>query len=357
MKVSNTRAPATTTPSTPTTSERCQVLSRAKLLYQDGADASRDRPAHVRAGSGCAFIDVPGQGARLAVVQDDANFIALVDVKAGGKVTSIELPAGPGGVRQFDKARGNKQDKLDLESMAAAVIDGQPGLICMGSGSTSKREVFVIVTFGADGGPVVEQLPAAAFFKGLQAHHDFAGDELNVEGFVVDTGADGQARARFWNRGNGSGDAVDAVGEVPFAALLKHLRDPLAHAPPTITRVKGFALGALPDQRGNDIRLTFTDATRHPDGRTLFLAAAENSPNTYDDGEVAGTAIGVLRDDGTTVIVPLIDERGRPLTDKVEGITIDPKDPRRAYIVVDKDDPNAPAEMLIVQLAASLSHR
>ncbi len=321
-----------------TTTTAARVLSRQQLFYEAGADPARDRPAHVRAGSGCAIIDVPGRGKRLAVVQDDANFIALVDPKSG-KVGHIELPAGACGLRQFDKARGNKADKLDLESMASVVVGGKPALFCMGSGSTARREVFVLVTLGKDGA-VVEELKAAAFFKGLHNNPTFAGDELNVEGLVIDGD-----RARFFNRGNGAGVASDAVGEVSFSALLKHLRDPLLHGAPALTKVKDFDLGQV-----DGVRLTFTDATRHPDGRTIFLAAAEASPNTYDDGEVKGTAIGVLGEDGRTTIVPLLDERGRLLKDKVEGIAIDPNDPRRAFVVIDKDDAKAPAELLVVQL-------
>ena len=339
LQAPRTQAAATTTTATVTTGA-ARVLSRQKLFYEAGADARSDRPAHVRAGSGCAIVDVPGQGKRLAVVQDDANFIALVDVKSA-KVSFIELPAGPGGVRQFDQARGNKADKRDLESIASVVVDGHPALLCMGSGSLPRREAFVLVTLKNDGA-VVEEFPAGAFFKGLHKHHAFAGDELNVEGLVVDGD-----RARFFNRGNGAGEAVDAVGEVSLQALLKHLRDPLLHAAPSLSRVQGFELGAI-----DGVRLTFTDATRHPDGRTLFLAAAEDSPNTYDDGDVKGAAIGVLDDDGGVTLVPLLDERGRPLRDKVEGITVDPTDPRRAFVVVDKDDPSAPAELLVVQLPA-----
>ena len=119
----------------------------------------------------------------------------------------------------------------------------------------------------------------------------------------------------------------------------------MAVAPPTLSKVKAFDLGAI-----DGTRLTFTDATRGHDGSVVFLAAAEASPNTYDDGEVKGTAVGVLKADGSVVTMPLLDERGRPLTDKVEGICLDPTDAKRAWVVVDKDDPGAAAELLIVQL-------
>ena len=111
-----------------------RVESRRALRYEAGADVDTDRPAHVRAGSGCAFVDVPGVGRRLAVVQDDCNFIALVDVAASGKagVSAIALPRGPAGFRQFDSGRGNKSHKLDLESVASVSVDGAPALLAMG---------------------------------------------------------------------------------------------------------------------------------------------------------------------------------------------------------------------------------
>ncbi len=321
-------------------STAAQVESRRALRYEAGADVDADRPGHVRAGSGCAFVDVPGVGRRLAVVQDDCNFIALVDVNAKGSagVSAVALPAGPGGLRQFDSGRGNKAHKLDLESVAGVVVDGAPALLAMGSGSTAARQVFALVRF-SDRGPLVEVFSAAAFFKGLQAPA-FAGDELNVEGLVVDGD-----RVRFFQRGNGAGVAQDAVAEVSLSALLAHLRDPLLHAAPPIKNIRAFDLGAV-----DGTRLTFTDATMHPDGRTLFLAAAEASPNTYDDGEVKGCAVGVIGADGTVRVAPVLDEKGQPLLDKVEGITVDPSDPTRAWVVVDKDDAGAPAELLRVRL-------
>jgi hypothetical protein len=62
------------------------VVERRPLWYCAGADAALDRPAHVRAGSSLAWLE-----GRLAVLQDDANFLALVDPRTGG-VDSISLP-------------------------------------------------------------------------------------------------------------------------------------------------------------------------------------------------------------------------------------------------------------------------
>ena len=332
-----------------TGSSAARVLSRRKLFYSDGADPTRDRPLHVRAGSGCAFADIPGVGRRLAVVQDDASFIALVDCK-GTRVDSIDLPAGRGGLRQFDKLRGNKMDKLDIEAVCALTIDGAPALLAIGSGSAAPRELFVLTRFTTDG-PVVEALPARAVYARLRATRAFAGSELNIEGMALLDEAHGGAPGgtlRLFNRGNGAADAtgpaVDATCDLSLQALLAHLRDPLAHAAPGPGNVVGHDLG-----RVDGTRLTFTDATATPQG-IVFLASAEASPNAIDDGDVAGTAIGLLRPGGTRLMVPILDERGRPLKDKVEGIAIDPAVPGKAFVVVDRDDAKAPAELLILSL-------
>jgi hypothetical protein len=339
-----TSSPPTPSTRPPAIADGARVLSRRPLRYDDGADATRDRPAHVRAGSGCAFIDIPGVGRRLAVVQDDAHFIALVDVDRDvgrGGVGAIELPAGPGGLRQFDSTRGNKKDKLDLEALVSLTVDGRPALLGIGSGSggTARREHLVLCTFDDDGAATVEVFAGSAFYREL-ARKSFTGDERNLEGAVV-VGD----RLRLFNRGNGAGEARDAVGEVSLTQLLRHLRDPLLHAAPPLQQVQALHLGDV-----DGTRLTVTDAAVHPDGRTLFLAAAEASPNTWDDGEVKGTALGVLGKDGTTTLWPLLDEQGLALTDKVEGIAVDPTNPKRAFVVVDKDDPHAPADLLVVSL-------
>lgn len=87
-----------------------RILRTTPLRYAEGADPALDRPAHVRAASAVARV-----GGRLAIVQDDANFVALVD-PATGLAEAVTLPAGEGGLRQFDDLRGNKRFKLDLES-------------------------------------------------------------------------------------------------------------------------------------------------------------------------------------------------------------------------------------------------
>jgi hypothetical protein len=137
------------------------------LRYDDGADAAHDRPALVRAGSALRWF-----GDRLAVVQDDVCFLALVDVR--GPVAALALPPGPGGRRRFEDALGNRSEKLDME--AAVTLEGPrgPRLILLGSGSRPTREQLVIVE--PDG--AVRAFDGAELYAMLRRERRFSGAEL-----------------------------------------------------------------------------------------------------------------------------------------------------------------------------------
>lgn len=302
---------------------RFVVRSRRPLRYDEGADAALDRPAHVRAGSSVSWV-----GGRLAVVQDDASFIAIV---GDGTCRSVTLPAGKGGKRQFDERRGNKKDKLDLE--ACVVVDGV--LFAFGSGSAAGRDRVVR---WAEGGEL-RVSPAPRLYAALRERTEFSGSELNVEGALV-VGTD----VWFFNRGNGAAvgglHPVDATVPVSVVELLRYLDDETGAPLPVLGEVTTYDLGTA-----FGCRLTFTDATR-AFGRSLYLAAAEASPDATRDGPVAGVAIGVL-DEAEPRYALVVDETGAPLTDKLEGLTVASE--TRLLAVVDKDDPDVASELVEIE--------
>ena len=114
-----------------------------------------------------------------------------------------------------------------------------------------------------------------------------------------------------------------------------------APAPDNVTR---YDLG-----RAGGVRLTFTDAALAPSG-LLYLAGAEDSPDTVLDGEVTGAAVGLIHEGGARW-THLCDDAGEPLVVKAEGLALDPADPRRALVVVDADDADAPSELLELELS------
>ncbi len=301
-----------------------RVVRRTALLYGEGADASLDRPAHVRAGS--ALVRFGAE--TFAIVQDDASFLAIVEPSTA-KVTSIAFPSADG-VRQFDDARGNKKLKLDLE--AAIVVEKT--LFAFGSGSSPLRERIVRIE---DGVPKI--LEARTLYAKLRAEKSFSGSELNVEGAaLVDDDI------LFFQRGNGAGEAVNATARIARGALVRHLEE--SGPCPDLEHIVQWDLGLA-----NGVPFTFTDGSTLPDRRVAFLACAEDSPDATRDGPVSGVALGFLDDRGRSArIAPILAENGAPLTDKAEGLAFDRADPTRAFVVIDKDDPTIPSELLEITL-------
>ena len=330
------------------------MVSRTPLFYRGGSDAALDRPAHVRAGSALARL---GSG-RLAVVQDDASFIAILEgarganeraTLAGLVVRDVPLPSSDG-VRQFDDGRGNKHAKLDLEA-TLALEDGEL-LVAFGSGSSAVRERVVLVERPGGEDPRVTVVEARALYDALRGAAHFAGSELNVEGAAL-AGED----VILFQRGNGAASetcaAVDATARIDRGALLAYLRglasgDAAGPACPPLRDVVQWDLGAV-----EGTRLTFTDGVSGHAGHawTGFVACAEASPDATRDGPVSGVALGRLDDRaGTAELAPVTDERGAPLLDKAEGVAFDEDDPSKAWLVVDRDDPTSPAELLELRL-------
>ena len=315
---------------------RAVVTSEVALHYAEGADPGEDRPAHVRAGSGLARA-----GDRLVVVQDDALFVALVDARGSGPTHALALPR-EGGQRLFEARRGNKARKPDFECLAPL---GPEVMVAFGSGSTSARRRALRLRC-EPWPPRAELVACEAMYVALGATVEFAGSELNVEGAAV-VGD----RLRLFQRGNGAprGELlpVSATVDLPLDALAAYLdacaADPSAPFDVPLLDVRRYDIG-----RVEGVALGFTDACalRVGDRALAWVAAAEASPDTYDDGETVGVCLGWMRDDGSAGRGPVLTAEGEPYRAKVEGLYVDPVDPTRAWAVVDADDVDAPARLI-----------
>ena len=310
------------------------------MRYAAGADPAHDRPAHVRAASGLVWVRD-----RLAVIQDDASFIALVDPSTGA-AEGFALPATPEGTRQFDDSRGNKARKLDLEAITTVPSRDGIMLAAFGSGSLAPREVVVLVSF-ADGPPVgVAVHRASSFYSLLRRAAEFAGSDMNIEGALLARGT-----LTLFGRGNGAamGEVapINASCEVAWAELVAHLEHPETAGPPSPAAIVQYDLGDL-----EGIPLGFTDVTSARGDGVLYSAAAEASPDATRDGQVHGSVLGVLgsrHDEGRWG--RLRHENGRLLVAKVEGVALDPERADRAFAVVDGDDHTQPSELLELRLS------
>jgi hypothetical protein len=310
------------------------------MRYASAGSGRDDRPDYVRAASGLTWV-----GDRLAVIQDDASFLALVDPETGF-ADAIPLPAAPDGVRQFDDGRGNKARKMDLEAVTLVPSADGVLLAAFGSGSLAPRETVVLVSFGGAAPPRVVSHAASAFYGCLRGATGFAGSEMNVEGAVYAGSA-----VKLFGRGNGAvvGDLrpTNASCDVIWTDLRAHLEHPLTVSPPAPRAIVQYDLGLL-----QGILLGFTDVTRGSGESILFAAAAELSPDATRDGDIYGSVLGVIQPGAPTARwTALHDEQGHRFRGKIEGVVRDTVFDDRVFAVVDSDDYTRPSELLEVTLS------
>lgn len=314
---------------------KAKVTGSHAMVYAEGPSRSEDRPPHVRAASSLSTFRE-----YLAVVQDDANWLALIDKDQ--RVTAVPLPPSPHGDRVFGDDRGNKGDKYDLEACTAVGFGDRVELVAFSSGSREGTE-FVLRVRQREGGDLsAEFVPAHAFYRAMRETADFCGPGLNIEGALT---IDGETICLF-QRGNaeacGGLDPVDATADISWTALRAYLDDPNGIGPPPLDNLKCYELGEL-----DGVRLTFSDAEYLGDGRVLFSASAEDP----DSGDIKGSVLGVIELDGGARWTELADEEGNPFEGKIEGLTRDPDDEHKVYFVIDDDHEDEPSKIYEAELS------
>ena len=103
----------------------------------------------------------------------------------------------------------------------------------------------------------------------------------------------------------------------------------------------------LPKIKG--VRTSFTDAVL-VDNKIYFLATAENTQSTYDDGEVLGSIIG--RIDLETMKIDFTKKISS--TNKFEGISIFKKDNNKIEFLLCEDTDSDIQESIIYKLSLNL---
>ncbi|MCY1073413.1 DUF6929 family protein [Archangium lansingense] len=297
-----------------------RLTQRRKLNLQ--APETTGGHAHVSAASGLVRA-----GNWLHVVADDSLFLASFPLvgEAPGQFQRLlpgELPLEP---------KSRKAQKPDMEALC--LVQGlasapHGALLAVPSGSTAVRQKGALVPLAADGsvsGPVRE-----VDFTSLYAQLERELGPLNVEGAAV-----AGVRMRLLNRGNGD-QGKDAVVDLDAGRVLRALEADAPLEPDVVRIVRRWELG-----RAGTVRLSFTDAAPLPDGRIVFTAAAEDTRDSYADGAVMGSAVGVLAPDGTPMFLDGVDAKV-----KLEGVDARVEGGRiHLLLVADADDPTQAAPL------------
>ncbi|MBI4815546.1 MAG: pyruvate kinase [Deltaproteobacteria bacterium] len=300
----------------PSSTSTATLLER-KPLYFSGADRSPVR---------AASVIVPfAQG--WLVAQDDSAVAARL-------IKDQVVPVGLLGRATGPDAPMSKASKPDFEAGVTLARDGVERAILFGSGSTPLR--MRVATL--EGEPPRSKVVSLDTMY-LAAMDVLGVDQksLNLEAACVLPNA-----VRFFQRGNSSA-GVNATFDVPTDRLIEAIdkRGPIAKS--DLTNVRRYELGTLAG-----VALGFSGAATLPDGRVLFAASAEDSPNTVDDGKCEGSVVGLMDQAQRIVATWAIPGAAFKLEGlAVEGVANDQGRSRVTLVgVTDSDDASTASELV-----------
>ncbi|PWA07264.1 DUF6929 family protein [Flavobacterium psychrotolerans] len=183
-----------------------------------------------------------------------------------------------------------KKDKPDFESITSFANS----LYVLGSGSTEKRNKMVQID--AKTKQIITTTDLTDLYLMIQSFGKIKSEDFNIEGAIYY----GTSWLLF-NRGNGTTNK-----NVIFTIQRKNL-----------TNEFNILSNAYKLPQINGVRTSFTDAIL-VDDKIYFLATAEDTTSTYEDGEVLGSIIG--RIDVQTMKIDFT----RKISDehKFEGLTL-----------------------------------
>lgn len=247
----------------------------------------------------------------LFVISDNSSF--LYEYKLDRKELSK--------IKLFENSQENipKKDKFDFE---AITLKGNE-LHLLGSGSTSKREKRIIYNLETK---EVAEKDLSKLYKNLKETTSIADDELNIEGALFCN-----ENWHLFQRGNGanSRNGIFKTKSLETESQIEFIKVPL----PKIKHVE----------------TSFTDAIL-VDDKIFFLATAEDTTSTYDDGEILGSLIGRMNSETFEI------EFTQKISDtqKFEGLTLYKKTKTEIQFLVCEDNDSDVLETNIYKLSIPL---
>ena len=193
----------------------------------------------------------------LYIISDNSNYLYQynIDIKQLTKIPLLVTPL----LEEIPKS-----EKSDFET----ICQYNNVIYILGSGSTLKRNR--LVEYHVEGKKVVSH-DLKPVYTAMKKAHAIGDDDLNIEGAVF-TGT----KWFLFNRGNGN-----AHKNGVFMINGSDLQN---------AKSADFVLIELPK---SNVMPSFTDAVLCDD-QIYFVAAAEDTTSTYNDGEILGSYVGSL---------------------------------------------------------------
>jgi hypothetical protein len=256
-------------------------------------------------------------GDTLYIVSDDAPSIYMLRLD-DGDVSKF----GTSQTADSLKYRIAKNVKSDPESALIGIMQGKEYLFAFGSGSRSPQRDGLLVV---DLHHVRDQqrFVLTDFYRYLRQQTGLSAAEWNLEGAAVI----GDSLVLL-NRG------TNTVMILSWNAFTSYVFD---KGP--LPKLRHYSL-TLPQLGDNTPRIS--GACGLADGRVLFTASVEDTPNWYSDGPVIGSAIGVFDIVAGKLewCAFLKDKKGAYLKEKIESVELISQDKDRLEIIAvsDNDD-------------------
>jgi len=258
------------------------------------------------------------------VVADDDLALAIFRFETEAKVEFKPLLSG----KLPEDPVQRKKLKPDWESLTRIFFDEQPSaLLAIPSGSTTNRQKGILIYFD-------ERSPVPIDFSPLYEKLGQKYSELNIEGACFCGNV-----FKLFQRGNGP-SGQNAVIDLDTGEFLKNLLESSSVTPNCLRGSREYDIGSVDGHR-----LDFTDACALQDS-IWFLAVAENSSSTYEDGLYQGAILGCMDASGSMIHKFKIECPQKP-----EGLWVEAENNMlRFYIVTDADRADLNAQILQASL-------
>ena len=214
----------------------------------------------------------------------------------------------------------SKKEKPDFESL----VHYQDTLYIFGSGSTQNRNKMVEFDIHQKKKTATNNL--TDLYAVMQSFASIKPEEFNLEGALYEPDNENWY---FFNRGNGPSGKNTLF---TFHAKKLDQEFSLLSNDYKLPKIKG-------------VRTSFTDAVL-VDDNLYFLAAAEDTPSTYEDGQVLGTVLGCISLETMKI------KFTKKITDthKFEGITIHKQSNNQIEFLLCEDNDTAALKTTIYKL-------
>jgi hypothetical protein len=237
------------------------------------------------------------------IIGDDSSWVYVLNEKAQ-LLNTIPLFESPATL----KGRIAKLVKPDFEALTWIEIDGKKKLLTVGSGSKSpERDNGYLLDLSTNN---VLPLLLTGMYNQLREMPEVVGTgKLNIEGIAAN-----HEHIIFIQRGNITGKNV--LISYPSEGLYSYLVQRSAYLPAPV--IQSFALPRLAGLQSGFSGITFIPGT----STLFFTASVENTLNEIDDGEIAGSYIGLIDLSNHTLKSSLVEYEGAIYLGKIESIAV-----------------------------------